>query len=70
MEISLCKFIGTCLTDLKQIFGELNEESVDDNIKTKIILKESIKLHQEMLKYEDLKKGNSKEINFHFFLFQ
>lgn len=50
MEISLCKFINTCATDLKQIYSEINDKNVDKPKQTKVILTETIKLHQQMLK--------------------
>lgn len=49
MEISLCRFISTCATDLKQIFSEINDKKVDEPEQTKVILRETIKLHQQML---------------------
>lgn len=50
MEISLCEFISTCAKDLKQIFSQINDKNVDKPEQTKVVLKETIKLHQQMLK--------------------
>lgn len=48
-EIGLCKFITTCTDDFRKQIDQLTNTNYKNIEATKTILKESIKLHQNML---------------------